>query len=235
MPFGLYNVAAPGLANEIATSPRIMRSGGMFTYLPGGKQIDGSKSRDSGNTGNLDVVRPGMLMGKVTSGGLYVPAIIGVLQQAEVSTATSVTLTAAQAVELSRRVGPTGTIRLVGPPTANGTVATWTETYSAVNTSTGVVTCSALDAALVAGSFVCANDGSYLPLSIVDREIKVTDSDGNNVTVQWADFPISGIVKSANLLPVWPSDTSLQKWIMDSLNGVTASSGAGQFVFDHVY
>ena len=46
----------------------------------------------------------------------------------------------AQAVELVRRVGASGDLYITGPPTAAGTVAQITKAYSAVNTTTGVIT-----------------------------------------------------------------------------------------------
>lgn len=221
----------PGVRSQRTATPRKIFASDDARFLPNSLLIDGSKSRDTGNTGDLEVLRAGLLMGKITSGGKYAPAIIGVTTGAVSATGTAVTVSAAQAVELVRRVGATGTIRLVGPPTANGTVATFTETYSAVNTSTGEITCSALNADLVAGSFVCADDGSYLPLTMQGKEdgVKVTDEDGVNVTsVPFEKFPIGGLLESANLIP-WPSDTSLRAWIFANLNG------NGQFSGNHLY
>lgn len=220
------------------TFGRIFKDGSFsFGSLPGGMRGHGAIARDPGNTGNIDNLRCGTLMGIATSGTYDNYAgcsIIGILTQAEVSTATSVTISAAQATELVRRVGSTGTIRFVGPPTANGTVATFTETYSAVNTTSGVVTTSALDAALVAGSFLCANDGTYLPKSFIfspsDGQ-RVTDTTGSDSLFELPQFPIAGIIESAKILPVWPTDTSLQAWIVAALNG----AGGGQFIFDHIY
>jgi len=122
---------------------------------PGGKLVahkgvivDGSKSRDTLNTGYLDTLRAGLLLGKITSGGKYAPAIIGKLADDYDATAdtTTMTVTAATAVELVRRVGASGTFKLTGPPSAGGTVQTVTVTYSAVNVTTGVVTITALSA-----------------------------------------------------------------------------------------
>jgi hypothetical protein len=120
----------------------------------------------------------------------------------------------------------------VGPPTAAGTVATFTETYSAVNTTTGVITVSGLDANLIAGSFVCANDGTYLPLTFIGDGygIIVTDPFGTtSLDVPFAQMPIMATVYTAQLLPGWPSDTSLQDWIFTSLNT------SGMFFGDHKY
>lgn len=215
-----YVPGLPGMRSSFAATHRIIVRQDMPVDLAQGRVIDGTVSRDTSNTGDLDVLRPGTLMGKITSSGMFAPSVIGVLQGAKSATDTAVTVTAAQAVELVRRVGSTGTIRFVGPPSAAGTVATFTETYSAVNTTTGVITCSGLDADLIAGSFVCANDGTYLPLTFVydGYGIKVTDVDGSSISVPFAQMPVLACVISANLLPVWPSDTSLQSWIFEKLN-----------------
>jgi len=226
-----YVPGMPGMRTAQSAAHRIVfYQGNWDSDLGLGRIIDGSKSRDSGNTGDLDVLRPGVLMGKVTASGKYAPSIIGVTTGAVSATGTSVTVSAAQAVELVRRVGATGTIRLVGPPSAAGTVATFTETYSSVNTTTGVITCSSLNADLIAGSFVCADDGSYLPLTLIPDGygVKVTDTDGStNLDVPFAPFPIAGVITSSQLLPAWPSDTSLQEWVRDKLNLY------GKYVFNH--
>ena len=44
---------------------------------PGGTTIQGANSRDPGNTGYVDTLRAGLLMGKITTGGRYAPSIIG--------------------------------------------------------------------------------------------------------------------------------------------------------------
>jgi hypothetical protein len=224
----------PGVRAAKTAAHRLAFRGGFIPdVLPQGKVIDGAKSRDSGNTGDLPVLRPGLLMGKVTASGKYAPSILGVLQSAAAAAATSVTVTAAQAAEIVRRVGATGTLRFVGPPAANGTVATFTETYSAVNTTTGVVTVSALDAALVAGSFVCADDGTYEPLTLIGDGfgVRVQDLDGNDIDVPFAELPIAGVIDSGQLLPVWPSDTALQQWLVDRLS----RASGGKFTFSHAY
>lgn len=225
-----YNPGLPGvLASPGRAVHKIVFRQGWFETLAGPRQIAGASSRDPGNTGDLDVLRPGLLMGLQTSGSRYVPSIIGVTSAAQVATDTSVTIGAAQAVELVRRVGATGTIRLVGPPTAAGTVATFTETYSAVDTTTGVVTTSALDADLISGSLVMANDGSYTPRSLIPDGygVKVTDINGTSINVPWV-VPIAGVILASQIIN-WPSDTSLRAWLEAQLNA------HGQFVFDYNY
>lgn len=237
-------IGMPGLRDaRVADQRRILRQGD-YTYLAGGGVIDGALARDSGNTGYLTTLRAGTLLGKITSGGKYAPAILGVSTGAEIATATTVTVSAAQATEIVRRVGATGTLLFIGPPSAAGTVAAFTETYSAVDTATGIITCSALDAALIAGSFVCANDGSAYPMTFVPEStthgwgIEVQDRDGNDLDVPLDRLPIAGVIDSSQLL-LWPTDTSLQSWITGQLNGETTDTGLGKgrgkFVQDYVY
>src|SRR5574343_46446 len=124
----------PGLGTEKTAAYRniwISREG--RRVLPLGKIIDGAKSRDPLNTGDLDVLRAGLLMGKITSGGKYAPSIIGVSGEAMAGDETEMTVAAAVVTELVRRIGASGTFKLVGPPAASGTVRTTTVTYSAAS------------------------------------------------------------------------------------------------------
>lgn len=227
----------PGVSAERISKHRAVAADGYLHFLPAGLVLDGAKTRDPDNPDYSALgasaqrrLRAGLLVGKVTATGKYANSIIGAITGAVVATGTSITVSAAQAVELVRRVGTTGTLRLVGPPTAGGTVATFTETYSAVNTTTGVVTISALNADLIAGSFVCADDGSYLPKTFLPDgwEMIVPDDDTD---LPLAQPPIAGNVTASNLLP-WPSDTALRAWIRSQLNDPT---GYGQFVFTEQY
>lgn len=222
----------PGVSAIAVADHRIVFRQTSELFLAGGRVINGLKSADPLNTGYLRILRPGLLMGKITATGKYAPSVIGALTQAEAAAATSVTVLAAQAVELVRRVGTTGTVRFVGPPSAAGVVATFTETYSAVNTATGVITVSGLDAALIAGSFLADNDGSYLPVSFIPdgTGIKVTDHNGLDQDEPFPRLPVWGIITPSQLIP-WPTDTSLQAWVRTNLS--TAS--AGKFTFDDQY
>lgn len=241
MPLGYY-FGRPGLTTEQTTQHRkIFRDCGM--YLTSGRVIDATQSRDPGNTGDLGVLRAGLLMGKITSAtfgtvGQYAPSIIGVLQSAYTSGGTEMTVTAAQAVELNRIAGSAGTSELVciGPPSAAGTVAVTALTHSGINTSTGVITISDAGVNKIAGSFIAINDGRYTPLTFIsdlDYGIRVTDENGDSYSsgVDFPKMPTSGEVDSSQLLPVWPSDTSLQAWIVDALS----AAAGGKFVFDHRY
>lgn len=230
-------VGLPGLSSVITSTPRIVFKGGVFDYmcLPQGKLIDGSKARDSGNTGNLNVLRAGLLLGKITSGGLYAPTILGVTSGSYTSGGTTLTVSAAQAVEIARRVGTsgTGTLKAIGPPTAAGTVASTSVTFSAINTTSGAITVTSLGVDKIAGTFITAADGSETPIVLIPdtHGILVTTPDGGtNLTVPFPQFPIAGTIISSQIIN-WPTDTSIQAWIRTNLS--TAS--AGKFVFDDQY
>jgi hypothetical protein len=203
------------------------------TFLAQGKWIDGALSRDPGN-GDVTVLRIGLLMGKVTSSSMYAPAILGVTTGAVAAGATTISAAAAVVTELVRRVGASGTFKLTGPASANGTVVTETVTYSAASSTS--ITVTATVNAFVAGSLIQPTDGSEQPITMIpDTQaygIKVTDLTGTSVAaVDFPKVPISGIVSASQLLPVWPSDTSLRAWISARLNGVEG----GQFVMDSRY
>lgn len=215
-----YVPGMPGIRVDKQSAHRVIFHQGWQIALAGPKVISGATSRDSGNTGNLGVLRSGLLMGKITASGEYAPSVIGVTTGAYTSGGTELTVSAAQAVELVRRVGSSGTGYVVGPPSAAGTVAATALTYSAVNTTTGVITCTSLGVNKIAGSWVCADDGSHTPRTFIPDGfgVNVLDVDGStSLDVEFAAFPIGGHVRTANVLPGWPSDTSFATWVRDAL------------------
>lgn len=138
-----YVIGIPGQrANQIAT-PRMVFYSADRVFLPGGKYIDGSKSRDT-NNGPIDVDRlqAGLLMGKVTATGYYANWSIDQLT-VNYTSGTSMTIGTSGATELVRRIGSSGSFVLTGVPAAGLTVRQTTVAYSAVNTSTGVITVTA--------------------------------------------------------------------------------------------
>lgn len=224
----------PGVRSVKTATHRIAFLQAWLDYLAQGRVIDGSKSRDPGNTGDEAVLRAGLLMGRITTGGKYAPSILGVTQSVGGAGATSITVTSAQAAEIVRRVGATGNLKYIGPPSANGTVAVQGPfAYSAINTGTGAITTAAVTAATVAGTFVTPADGSELPVTLIPDGygFKVTDYDGTNLDVPFSPLPIAGVLDSSQILPAWPTDTSLQQWIFDSLS----KTSAGKFIGDHSY
>ena len=135
--------ALPGIGStRVAGLRRVLLSEQLKALLPRGVTVDGAKSRDPGNTGDADVLRCGVLMGKITSTGKYAPAVLGVTAAAYVASAAGATITVSPAVaaEIVRRIGAAGTFNLTGPATAGGAVRTLTITYAAVNLTTGAIT-----------------------------------------------------------------------------------------------
>jgi len=222
----------PGIVNGPFTAARVVFRQRSEMFLAGGKSIDGVASRDAGNT-PITVLRPGLLMGKITATGLYAPSVIGVTTNAEAAGSTSIEAAAAVVTELIRRQGTTGTFKLTGPPAANGVVATETVTYSAASGTT--ITVTAIANAYVAGSMIQPTDGSETPRTFIPDwdgyGLKVVDGDGTSyASIDFPKFPVAGIVYSAQLLP-WPADTSLRAWIVARLNDAFGA----QLVFDGYY
>lgn len=130
----------------------LVLSDGSAAYKVGGGVILNSKARDPGNTPDITVLRTGTLMAKNTTTNRYGVWSMGVSTAAILGTATTLNVSAASATELVRRVGSTGTFRLIGPmvatataiPAAANAVRAVTVTYSAVNTSTGDITITAI-------------------------------------------------------------------------------------------
>lgn len=222
----------PRIGSTYTATHRIVFRDGIITGdLSGGKMIKGSVSRDPTNTGDLGVLRAGLLMGKRTSGGLYAPSIIGPSTGAIAAGATSLSAAAATVTELVRRVGSTGTFNLVGPPAASGIVAEETITYSAASGTT--ITVTAPTNSFASGSLIMPTDGSQDILTVIPDGygISVLDVDGSTeLDVPFPLFPIAGVLISANIIN-WPSDTSLRAWIMSTMS----QHGAGKFIFDHTY
>ncbi len=135
----------PGIGSARVAQRRNVSRNGALDYYPAGGTIEGTKARDPGNSAySTRALRAGLLMGKITSSGFYANSVFGLSSGALTGTGTTLTVSAAAAVEIVRRIGTTGTLKLTGPPTAGGTVRTLTVTYSAVNTSTGAITITAL-------------------------------------------------------------------------------------------
>ena len=231
----------PGVRTAFTAVPRVVfRQIELMGGLAQGKLIDGANAADPGNTGDTDRLRAGCILGKITSGGLYGSSIFGrtvgttsANGTAYTSGGTSICVTPAAAVEIVRRIGTSGNLNYVGPPAAAGTVAVLGPiAYSAVNTTTGVITTSTLGANLINGAFVCPNDGSQNPLTFVPDgfPLAVSDESGTRITVQFPAMPVAGIVDSTQLIE-WPADTSLQTWLLQQLSSLVG----GKFVFSSVY
>lgn len=161
------NLGMPQVGTERLSTHRWVCVDGILSYVPGGAIIDGTKSRDFGNTDNTRGLRAGTLMGRVTTGGKWANSVLGVTTGALTGASTSFTVSAASAVEIVRRIGATGTVSVIGPQSAAGTVHTSTATYSAVDQATGIVTISALGTNQVERiRFNIASTGGNLQLNV---------------------------------------------------------------------
>ena len=222
----------PGIGTARVATPReILAGNAQFSqFVPGLRVIDGSRSRDPLNVPDVDVLRAGLLLGKTTA-NKYAPSVIGMLTTAAVAGATSLAVAPAVATEIVRRLGTSGTFKLTGPPAAAGTVATQVVTYSAVNTSTGAVTCTATSAAAIAGSFVQPTDGSETIVTLLGNKwgVKVTDLSGNSTDVMEDQLLLAGHVKTANMIN-YPGDVSLVAFVKNSLRGLCPA-----MTFDDAY
>jgi len=230
----------PGIRTERTATPvRILKSTVGAVRLPSALLVAGSKSRDPGNTGDLDTLRPGTLLGLITASGKLAPFTFGPTTgttaqngTAYTSGGTSIAVAPAAAVEIVRRIGTSGNLTYIGPTSANGAISTYPTSiaFSAVNTSTGVITTSTLGQNLAVGALVCATDGTATPLALLGNEygLKVTDENAVDIDVPCGDVLIGGILDSSNI-PFWPSDTGIRAWLVSQLNTY------GRFWFDHIY
>jgi hypothetical protein len=210
-------LGVPGIrASRTATPRKVMLSEDYKILYPGSKIIDGSKSRDPLHTGNLDILRAGVLMGKITASGKYAPSFIGKTTADYTSGATSLTVSPATAVEIVRRVGATGALLGWGAPTATGTVVSFAIVYSAVNVTTGVLTITNIGANVDEGCLIGAGDGSIIPVAVIGDGygIKVTDEDAASIDVPFNPMVIGGILDVTQVIN-WPDaeDTTLRTWV----------------------
>ena len=226
-----HDYGTPGIRTAVSATPKkILRTMTGARYLPGGKVIDGSKSRDVTNTGDTDTLQSGTVMGKISASGKYRPSIIGNIGTAYGASATNISAGASVATELSRLNGATGTFKLVGGTAAAATPITTTFTHSAINVTSGLITVAALGTAQIVGSFVMPTDGSETPKGIMEEEygLKVTDSSGNSQDTSMPLLLIGGFIDASEIVN-YPSDTGLQTWLKTLLNAPEAGAGAINF------
>ena len=162
----------PGVGAELVAAQRqllLEERGDENMAFPIGGAISGTYSADPDNpTGRTDIIRDGMPMGRITATNKWAPSMIGQLAAALSASATNlVTMSAAQAAEITRRIGATGTFKLTGPSSAAGTVRTLTVTFSSVGAGSGqnAVNTLAWSSAPTAGTFTLTflkSDGTYV-------------------------------------------------------------------------
>lgn len=188
--------------------------------------IDGTLSSDPTNTPYVWMLQAGLMLGIVTTGRKFAAAIIGVTTVATLASAVTITVGVATAIELVRRVGGSGTFTLTGPPTVAGANASFTVTYSAVNTGTGVITCNATSAAAVVGSLIQPTDGSQNIVTVIADPfgVKVVDS-YNSVRIDNFAAKLlngGGVINTAMLLNYTGRDVSIRNAIKTALRNASA-------------
>jgi len=138
----------PGVQPEAVAPIRELLLAAPFaqSYWPQGLAIDGTATRDCDNPIRVDILRAGLVMGRITGTNKYANSIFGLTTAALTGASTNIALPGPVASEISRRLGSSGTLKITGPAVASGTVRTKTATFSAIATSGGN------DAVLVVGS-----------------------------------------------------------------------------------
>lgn len=211
----------PGIQGAYNAQPRdiFYSKRDLATFIPGPVTLDGIASSNPQNTPYVAYLFGGMPVGRETTSGQYATSILGTTSVSYTSGGTSLTVSAATATELVRRIGSSGTFKTVGPPTANGTVATTTTTFSAVNTTTGVITVTSLGVDKVAGSFISPTDGSEIIVTLIADIWPVQCVAADQITriavydpMLWAG---GGIINTPYIWAggSYPTDTSLQAYI----------------------
>ena len=156
-------VGMPGIYSQAsAVYRKVMASDVGLACLPGGRQINGTKSRDPLNTDDTSVLRAGLLMGKITATGLYASSVLGVLTTGVGGAQTTAYVSSATAVEMVRRIGSSGSFTLTGPvagvsaknaveaiPIVTSTGSAMTFTLTIEGATTGAITFNATPATMV--------------------------------------------------------------------------------------
>lgn len=208
----------PGALTTYVAQPRELFYGPRndARFIPGPLTIDGTLSGNATNAPYSWLLFAGMPVGRVTSTGKYATSILGLTTSATAASATTVQTDVNTAAELVRRIGASGTFTLTGPPAANGTVASQTVTYSAVNLSTGAITCSATSAAAVSGSFIQPTDGSGTIVTLICDQWGVKVIDGLNTTrldVFDSELWAGGGIVATGMIVGYPADSSLKAYL----------------------
>jgi hypothetical protein len=239
----------PGFQSARDHTPReVLLSDVGAIFLPSNKIIDGSECRDPDNTGSIDHCRKGLVLGLNATSGYYQSSIIGTVATAYVSgvDTTTLKLNTQCATEISRRwASGTQNFYIVAnqnddnaqeeqPPPAE------LVTYSAVNTSTGFVTVTALDFSYPVGSLIIDKDCLHYvnyslglvqmtPQYILCDDYKCTDEDGTSIDGYLARPLVSGMVNTASIIN-YPTEPKTQRWFKKQLRdgkiGLTFSDDA---------
>ncbi|HUB26091.1 MAG TPA: hypothetical protein VL992_11730 [Tepidisphaeraceae bacterium] len=226
----MFNVpnGKPGVLLNLTATPREVfysgREHAQFIAAP--VTVDGNLTSCPFNAPYVFEILAGTLMGRVTATNKFSNSVIGLTGAATASGATTVQTDVNTAAEIVRRIGASGTFILTGPPTAGGTVASQTVTYSAVNTTTGAITCTATSAAAVTASLIQPTDGSQTILTMVADlyGIKVTDQTNvNRVDVFDPKLLLAGGTINSQMIVNYPADPSLETYVKAALKAFSGN------------
>lgn len=220
-------IGLPGIHTEPSLDPRnIFTTYNSADCVPSSIILSGAAARDLGS-GSSDLLRAGLLLGKITASGKYANSILGLTTVAYAS-GTTLTLPAAIVTEIQRRIGASGTFTITGPATTGGTVNSETVTYSAIASST-TLTITALNNAYVVGSLIQPADGSQLIKTILAEEygLCVVDTGGNNIDQPLPRFLRGGDLLATAIVNLTEGDAAVQAWLKTQLKA------AGLFTFDN--
>jgi hypothetical protein len=210
----------PGVQTTYSAIPREVflanRQFAQFVASP--VTIDGTLSSNPSNAPFTWLLFAGTAMGRVTATGKYANSIIGSITAAyghSGGTSTMLSTDVNTAAEIVRRLGASGSLKLSGPATAGGTMATQVITYSAVNLTTGAITISAGTSDAVSGAYIQPTDGSEVIVTLIcdPYGIKVVDQ-LNTTRVDVFDprlLAAGGTLNTASILN-YPIDTSMKAW-----------------------
>ncbi|MBI5724607.1 MAG: hypothetical protein HZA50_11650 [Planctomycetes bacterium] len=218
--------ALPGMGTAKTATVRDVLLGSQARYLPQGKIIHGAAARDPGNTGYLDILRAGLVMGKITATGAYRPSIYGITDAALADAGTACSSVAATWTEVARDVGSavSGTFKFTGPPVTGGTVRTMTATYSGLAGTLATIT--ALGQAEIqtitfgtggAGSFQLSFRAAGAEAAqITGTQDAATAAEGTNTA---AAFTSLGNVGTSNCTASWNGTSVLTLTFGGTLSG----------------
>jgi hypothetical protein len=211
-----------GVVGNFISQPReVFYSGRQFAqFWAPPVTVDGTNSSNPLNAPYTWLLWAGQLLGRVTATGKYANSVLGLSTAAAAASATSITTDVNTAAEIVRRIGASGTFKLTGPPAAAGTVATQVVTYSAVNLSTGVITCSALSAAAISGSLIQPTDGSETILTLLceTNGLQIVDqTHTNRVDVFCGTLLAGGGTINTGMIVDYPTDSSLKAYVKAAL------------------
>jgi hypothetical protein len=185
--------------------------------------IDGTLSSNPLNAPYTWLLWAGTAMGRVSATGKYANSILGTTTAAYAhggGSNTTLTTDVNTAAEIVRRIGSSGTFKLTAPPAAGGTVATQVVTFSAVNTTTGAITITALGADAISGALIQPTDGSESIVTLLCDTWGKKISDQLNATrvdVLEAQLLAAGGTINTAVIVNYPTDPSLKAWIKSSI------------------